>query len=144
MKEITQICLVGESPTLMKIGIKIIGAYKYIVNLFCWIIFLNNPCKQCWYSSEAYSQSIQTSKIGLLAKVVNGWKPFAIFTKGYLLDVWVDSECASIVNNDNENQWFNLLFFQKNMRDSTQYSKACVQFSCFEYESSFTNPLLLY
>ena len=108
------------------------------------IIFLNNPCKQCWYSSEAYSQSIQTSKIGILAKVVNGWKPFAIFTKGYLLDVWVDSECASIVNNDNENQWFNLLFFQKNMRDSTQYSKACVQFSCFEYESSFTNPLLLY
>ena len=35
MKEITQICLVGESPTLMKIGIKITGAYKYIVNLFC-------------------------------------------------------------------------------------------------------------
>ena len=75
----------------MKIGIKIIiSVYKYIANNFRWIIFLNNPCKQCWYSSEAYSQSIKTSKIELLAKIVNGWKPFAIFAKGYILDAWVE------------------------------------------------------
>ena len=40
-------------------------------------------------------QSSQTSKMELFAKIVNGWKPLFIFTKGSILDLWLGSEYTS-------------------------------------------------
>ena len=40
-------------------------------------------------------QTSQTTKMDLLAKIVNGWKPLTIFAKPFILDVWLGSEYAS-------------------------------------------------
>ena len=45
--------------------------------------------------SETYSESSQTPKMELFAKIDNDWKPSTILTKSSILDVWLDSECSS-------------------------------------------------
>ena len=45
--------------------------------------------------SEANSESFQTSEIELFAKIVRNEKPFTIFVKTSILDVWQGSEYAS-------------------------------------------------
>ena len=45
--------------------------------------------------SEANSESCQTSKIKLFAKIVKNEKPFTIFVKTAILLVWQGSEYAS-------------------------------------------------
>ena len=49
-------------------------------------------CSDCYsYSfSEAYSESRRASKI--FAEIINGWKPWTIFTKNSISDVWQGSE----------------------------------------------------
>ena len=39
-------------------------------------------------NSEAYPEPSQTSKIELLVKIVNGWKPLTIFAERSILNVW--------------------------------------------------------
>ena len=39
----------------------------------------------------------QTCKMALFAKIVNGWKTLNIFAKSSILDVWLGSECASVL-----------------------------------------------
>ena len=46
-------------------------------------------------ASEANSESCQTSKMELFAKIVKNEKPFTIFAKTSILDVWQGSEYAS-------------------------------------------------
>ena len=45
--------------------------------------------------SQVYNETIQTSKIELFVKLVNGWKPLIIFAKRFILDIWLGSEYAS-------------------------------------------------
>ena len=45
--------------------------------------------------AEAYLKSCQTSRMELLVKIVNGWKPLSIFAKSSILDVWHGFEYAS-------------------------------------------------
>ena len=45
--------------------------------------------------SEANSESCQTSKMALFAKIDKSEKPFTIFVKISILDVWQGSEYAS-------------------------------------------------
>ena len=40
---------------------------------------------------------IQTSKKKLFAKIVGIWKPIIIFTKNFILDVWLYSEYAFVI-----------------------------------------------
>ena len=42
---------------------------------------------------EAY----QTSKMELFVKIVDGWRPLAIFAKSTIVDIWQGSEYASRV-----------------------------------------------
>ena len=37
----------------------------------------------------------QTTKMELLAKIINSWKPLTIFVKSFILDIWQDSEYTS-------------------------------------------------
>ena len=39
----------------------------------------------------------RASNMELLAKIVNGWKPFTVFAKSSILDVWLGSEYTSAV-----------------------------------------------
>ena len=50
--------------------------------------------KTNWLTPEAYSESCQTRKMELFAKLVNGWKLLTIFAKSSNLGVWQDSEDA--------------------------------------------------
>ena len=45
-----------------------------------------------WLCDEANSESYQTSKMGLFAKIVKNQKPFTICAKTSILDVWQGSE----------------------------------------------------
>ena len=47
--------------------------------------------------SEVYSEPCQTFKIERFLKIKNGWKPFTIFPKRYILHFWQGSEYASIL-----------------------------------------------
>ena len=42
--------------------------------------------------SEAHSEPYQISKTTLFAEIVNGWKPFTIFVKSSILDIWLVHE----------------------------------------------------
>ena len=42
--------------------------------------------------SQVYNETIQTSKIELFVKLLNGWKPLIIFAKRFILDIWLGSE----------------------------------------------------
>ena len=44
---------------------------------------------------EVYSEATETSKMELFAKVIIGFQPLPIFTKSFLLDVQLGSECTS-------------------------------------------------
>ena len=44
--------------------------------------------------STEYSEPSQASKMVLLAKIFNCWKPLIIFAKRSILDVWDGSEDA--------------------------------------------------
>ena len=46
-------------------------------------------------ASEANSESCQTSKMEFFAKIVKNYKPFNIFAKTSILDIWQASEYAS-------------------------------------------------
>ena len=46
--------------------------------------------------SEDHSQPSQTSKMELLAKIVNSWNLLTISAKTYILDVWLGSEYACV------------------------------------------------
>ena len=46
------------------------------------------------YSTEAYPEPSQTSKMELFAKIVNGFYPLTIFGKSFILDIWLGSVCA--------------------------------------------------
>ena len=48
------------------------------------------------YWTEAYSEPGQTYKMKLYIKIVNDFPPWTIFVKGSILDVWLDSEYASV------------------------------------------------
>ena len=52
-------------------------------------------CRLAW---EAYSESLQTPKMEVFIKIVNSWKLSIIFKKGYVLDVWQDSQHTSVQN----------------------------------------------
>ena len=45
--------------------------------------------------AEEYSEPCQTSEMKRIAKIVNGLKPLAVFTKHSFLDVWQGVEYAS-------------------------------------------------
>ena len=49
-------------------------------------------------NSEAYSEPGKTSKMKLFKKIVNSWKPVAIFAESFILDFWLGSEYASEFN----------------------------------------------
>ena len=63
-----------------------------------WQVSNNNSHYRC--CSESYSEPIQTSKMELFGKIVNGFSPLTIFAKSYILDVWLGSENASAVDFD--------------------------------------------
>ena len=46
-------------------------------------------------TSEAYSDTQPKFKMELFAKIVQGFQPFKIFAKNSILDIWLDSKCAS-------------------------------------------------
>ena len=50
------------------------------------------------YVEKTCSESCQTSKMALFAKLVDGWNPLTIFAKSSILDVWQGSENAFDVN----------------------------------------------
>ena len=41
--------------------------------------------------------AMNTAKIDLVGKIVNGFQPFIIFAKSSIFDIWLGSECASAV-----------------------------------------------
>ena len=43
---------------------------------------------------ETHSEPSQTSKMGLLSKIVNGFQLLTTFAKSFILDVSVASECT--------------------------------------------------
>ena len=45
-------------------------------------------------NAETYLVHCQASKMELFAKIVNGFKPLAIFATCFILDVWQDSGYA--------------------------------------------------
>ena len=47
---------------------------------------------------EAYLEPLQTSKLELFAKIVNGFKPLTVFSKSSILDVSSGSKYASGYN----------------------------------------------
>ena len=49
--------------------------------------------------SEAYSELCQTFKMGRIANVAVIWNPLSIFTKSFILDVWMSSEYVSVYYN---------------------------------------------
>ena len=55
-----------------------------------------NDIEQYLFAEECLEFS-QTSKMELFAKIVNGFQLSTIFTKKSILDVWLSSECASIL-----------------------------------------------
>ena len=48
------------------------------------------------HNTEAYSKPCEASKMECLAKIVNGWKPSAIFAKRSILDIWQGSEYVPV------------------------------------------------
>ena len=46
-----------------------------------------------------FSEFYQTSKVDSFLKIVNGWKPFTIFVKRSILDVWQGFEYAYVILN---------------------------------------------
>ena len=46
---------------------------------------------------ETYSEPCQISKMEFFAKIVNGYKRISFFVKHFILDVWLDSEYASVI-----------------------------------------------
>ena len=46
-------------------------------------------------ASEVNSEFYQNSKMELLAKIVRSEKPFTIFPKTFILDIWQGAKCAS-------------------------------------------------
>ena len=53
---------------------------------------LNFLVSNHYRNTEAYSESRQTSKMKLFAKLFNCWKPLTIFAKYFILDVWLGFE----------------------------------------------------
>ena len=49
--------------------------------------------KHTW---EAYLEPSQASKIELFQEIANGFKPFIIFAKNSILDIWLSSEYTSV------------------------------------------------
>ena len=79
---------------------------KQIGNSFAKILIqrrIQNPVKKLRWgffrelllASEVNSESCHTSKMELFAKTVKNEKPFTIFVKSSILDVWQGSEYAS-------------------------------------------------
>ena len=66
-------------------------------------MWMQNPAKYLRWSfflklslgSETNSESCQTSKMELFAKIVKNEMPFTMFVKTYIVDVWQASEYAS-------------------------------------------------
>ena len=55
---------------------------------------------ECWFfvgSEEAHPKHSQISKTKLFEKIVSGFQPLTIFAKTSILDVRLDSKCASEV-----------------------------------------------
>ena len=46
-------------------------------------------------AAEAHSEPIQTSKVDLWAKIINGFQQLAVLAKSSTWDIWLGSECAS-------------------------------------------------
>ena len=46
---------------------------------------------------KANSEPCQISKIEFFTKIVNGYKRLKFFVKHFILDVWLDSEYASVI-----------------------------------------------
>ena len=46
---------------------------------------------------EVYLEPYQTSNMGFLAKIVNGLKPLIFFVKHFIVDIWQNSEYASVI-----------------------------------------------
>ena len=68
--------------------------------------------------NKAYSETYQTPKMELFVKIVDGWRPIAIFAKSSIWDAWQGSEYASRVT------WFVcfrfcLGFFKQNCNSIT-------------------------
>ena len=47
------------------------------------------------HTSETYLEPIQASDMGLFKKIAGGFKPFLIFGKSAILDVWLSPEYTS-------------------------------------------------
>ena len=96
-EEIWQRCdikLIPSSPAF-----KVVSYFLFwSVSSKCIFITLNKLLVMRRWSLHAYSEASRTSKMELIAKIVNGWKPLTVFAKRFILDVWLGSEYASEVN----------------------------------------------
>ena len=79
-----------------------------------WEIFKVSPMNRIFihknviiHSTEVYSEPCLRSKMKFFAKKVDGFYPWTIFAKDFILDVWQDSENTSVAP---VNFWFSPSF----------------------------------